>query len=568
MNLRMLNPIIGKLRGLLNRKQKLYLITLFMLTIVLSIVETAGVSVIMPFISVASNPNLIDTGYYKKFFDLLGFVSKTNFIIVFGITIVCFYIFRAVYNVIYTYILNLFSLGMFRHFATTLFKTYLTIPYKVYVQKNSAELMQIIINEAGNVSQLLLNMLQMGSELFTVLLLYSFMVMVNWQMTLVLTAILVLAVLFILQYLIRKSKAQGIKRADAQLNLSHTLGETFGNFKFVKLKGNEARIFRVFEESTRALSRAQTISQTLGSLPKNILESAGFSLLVAAVVFILWYYHSADRVIPIIAMYALALYRILPALNRMLTNVNQVVYLQRSLDIVYDNIHQATEHEGAASLVFKKSIRVENLSFKYMVGTDVLNNVSLEIRKGEKIAIVGESGGGKSTLVDLIIGINKPSSGVIYIDDMAITNENIRAWRSKIGYIPQSIYLFDGTVAENVVFGSEQNDERLMEVLQMANIWNFLLQKEGLHTRVGEGGIQLSGGQKQRIGIARALYCDPEVLVLDEATSALDNDTESKIMDEIYKVSENKTLIVIAHRLTTVERCERRIAIENGEIVG
>jgi ATP-binding cassette subfamily B protein/ATP-binding cassette subfamily C protein len=564
----MLNPIIGKLRGLLNRKQKLYLITLFMLTIVLSIVETAGVSVIMPFISVASNPNLIDTGYYKKFFDLLGFVSKTNFIIVFGITIVCFYIFRAVYNVIYTYILNLFSLGMFRHFATTLFKTYLTIPYKVYVQKNSAELMQIIINEAGNVSQLLLNMLQMGSELFTVLLLYSFMVMVNWQMTLVLTAILVLAVLFILQYLIRKSKAQGIKRADAQLNLSHTLGETFGNFKFVKLKGNEARIFRVFEESTRALSRAQTISQTLGSLPKNILESAGFSLLVAAVVFILWYYHSADRVIPIIAMYALALYRILPALNRMLTNVNQVVYLQRSLDIVYDNIHQATEHEGAASLVFKKSIRVENLSFKYMVGTDVLNNVSLEIRKGEKIAIVGESGGGKSTLVDLIIGINKPSSGVIYIDDMAITNENIRAWRSKIGYIPQSIYLFDGTVAENVVFGSEQNDERLMEVLQMANIWNFLLQKEGLHTRVGEGGIQLSGGQKQRIGIARALYCDPEVLVLDEATSALDNDTESKIMDEIYKVSENKTLIVIAHRLTTVERCERRIAIENGEIVG
>jgi ATP-binding cassette subfamily B protein/ATP-binding cassette subfamily C protein len=564
----MLNPIIGKLRGLLNRKQKFYLITLFMLTIVLSIVETAGVSVIMPFISVASNPNLIDTGYYKKLFDLLGFVSKTNFTIVFGITIVCFYIVRAVYNVIYTYILNHFSLGMFRHFATTLFQTYLTIPYKVYVQKNSAELMQIIINEAGNVSHLLLNMLQMGSELFTVLLLYSFMVMVNWQMTLVLTVILVLAVLFILQYLIRKSKAQGIKRADAQQHLSRTLGETFGNFKFVKLKGNEARIFRVFERSTRVFSRAQTISQTLGSLPKNILESAGFSLLVAAVVFILWYYHSADKVIPIIAMYALALYRILPALNRMLTNVNQVVYLQRSLDIVYDNIHQATEHEGADSLVFKKSIRVENLSFKYMIGTDVLNNVSLEIRKGEKIAIVGESGGGKSTLVDLIIGINKPSSGVIYIDDMAITNENIRAWRSKIGYIPQSIYLFDGTVAENVVFGSEQNDERLMEVLQMANIWDFLSQKEGLHTRVGEGGIQLSGGQKQRIGIARALYCDPEVLVLDEATSALDNDTESKIMDEIYRVSENKTLIVIAHRLTTVERCERRIAIENGEIVG
>jgi ATP-binding cassette subfamily B protein/ATP-binding cassette subfamily C protein len=288
---------------------------------------------------------------------------------------------------------------------------------------------------------------------------------------------------------------------------------------------------------------------------------------VAAVVFILWYYHSPDEVIPIISMYALGLYRMLPSINRLLGGVNQVAYLQRSLDIVYENVTQPTDHDGHEPVSFEKSIRVEKLSFRYMNGGDVLNDVSLEIRKGERLAITGESGGGKSTLVDLIIGINRPSSGVLYIDDTAIGHENIRSWRAKIGYIPQSIYLFDGTVAENVAFGSEEDEGRLIMVLRMANIWDFLRGKDGVHTRVGEGGIQLSGGQKQRVGIARALYCDPDVLVLDEATSALDHETEGRIMDEIYRVSEGKTLIVIAHRLSTVERCERRIRIENGEIV-
>jgi ATP-binding cassette subfamily B protein/ATP-binding cassette subfamily C protein len=183
------------------------------------------------------------------------------------------------------------------------------------------------------------------------------------------------------------------------------------------------------------------------------------------------------------------------------------------------------------------------------------------------VAFVGESGGGKSTLVDLLIGINKPGSGVIYIDGAALTDANIRSWRGRIGYIPQSIYLFDGTVAENISFGEEEDPERLEQVLKMANIWDFLTGKDGIHTRVGEGGIQLSGGQKQRIGIARALYSDPEVIVLDEATSSLDNETEERIMDEIYKASNDKTLIIIAHRLSTVELCDRRIRIENGRIV-
>jgi ATP-binding cassette subfamily B protein/ATP-binding cassette subfamily C protein len=191
-----------------------------------------------------------------------------------------------------------------------------------------------------------------------------------------------------------------------------------------------------------------------------------------------------------------------------------------------------------------------------------LNNLTLGIEKGQKIAFVGESGSGKSTLVDLICGIYRPNSGKIFIDNVELDNSNIVSWRKKIGYIPQSIYLFDGTIADNISFGREYNEDKLIKVLKQANIYDVLIEKEGLDTMVGEGGIQLSGGQKQRIGIARALYGEPEILVLDEATSALDSETEKAIMDEIYKISEDKTLMIIAHRLSTIEKCDVRIDLE------
>jgi ATP-binding cassette subfamily B protein/ATP-binding cassette subfamily C protein len=312
---------------------------------------------------------------------------------------------------------------------------------------------------------------------------------------------------------------------------------------------------------------ASIISATLGVMPKNILENFGFSLIVAVVCYILWRYNSVAMIIPIISMYALALYRILPAINRILSYSNYIAFQRQSLYVIYDDLNQATTQEGNQHIDFNESIRGNGIFFRYLKGEDVLRDVSFEIQKGERIAITGESGSGKTTLVDLMIGINHPSQGNIYVDGTMINSANIRSWRNKIGYIPQTIYLFDGTVAENVVFGSEYNETKIVQVLKQANIWGFLAEKDGINTLVGEGGIQLSGGQKQRIGIARALYGDPELLVLDEATSSLDNETEAKIMDEIYKLSGDKTLIVIAHRLSTVEHCNRRINIENGIVV-
>ena len=562
-----LKPVFDKISRLLIRKHKIYMVLLLVFTIGFSLIETLGISVIMPFISMVSDPKIIDSGMYKKVYDFLGFSTFESFVIAAGICIICFYIFRSVYSVTFSWFTNRYSSGLYKYFSKKVFDTYLHVSYKVYVQKNSAVLMQAISSETGDVGKIVLNILQFFSEIFTVLMIYAVIVILNWRMTLVITAALLFIVLIILPVLTKINKDQGAKKYLAGRYMNKSLKETLGNIKYVKLKGNEKEVLNTYDSAIQLRTRSEVINNVLGIIPKYILESIGFSFLIGVIIFIVWVYRDASKVIPIISMYALALYRILPSVHRMLQNINNIVYSEKTLNSVYESLNQQVEIEGKEIVNFNKSISLENVNFKYLTGNNVLSGISLEIKKGEKIAITGESGSGKSTLVDIIIGIHTNVSGNVYIDDTIINNDNIQSWRKKIGYIPQSIYLFDGTVAENVSFGSKFDEEKIIKALQKANIWDFLSQKEGLQTLVGDGGIQLSGGQQQRIGIARALYDDPEVLVLDEATSALDTETEQKIMDEIYSVSGNKTLIVIAHRLSTVERCDRKIRLENGKIV-
>ncbi len=452
-------------------------------------------------------------------------------------------------------------------FAYRLFKNYVGLPYKEFVKRNTAELTRTIVGEASNLTGYIQNLLMMMSEVFTIVFLYTLLLLVNWKMTLVLTLFLGIKVLFLTKTISKIIKVQGARRADLYAKFYKILNETFGNFKIIKLTQNEAKIFDDFSAASHGYARANIINATLGQIPKITLETLGFSVLIAVVVYILFRYQNASFVLPIISMYALALYRMLPAVNRILSSYNGMLFMSKSLEIVHEELSYFPPVEGNEGICFNKTITINGIYFEYVSCKPVLENINIKISRGEKIAFVGESGSGKSTLTDLIIGIYRPSKGSIFIDDKALGDENIRSWRSKIGYIPQSIYLFDGTVSENVAFGHGYNEEKIIEVLKKANIYDFLLQKDGIDTKVGEGGIQLSGGQKQRIGIARALYSDPEILVLDEATSALDNETEAKIMDEIYEASNDKTLLVIAHRLSTVERCDRKIKIENGKVV-
>ncbi|RAZ44851.1 ABC transporter ATP-binding protein [Campylobacter hyointestinalis subsp. lawsonii] len=537
------------------------------MSIFLSFIETVGISAIMPFITVATNPVQITQNiYFRNIYDFLGFDKEMHFVIAFGFLLIVFYIFRALYNILYTYMLNKFAYGRYNLFASRLFDTYVHLPYQNFVQRNSSQFTKAIINEASNLSSYIQSLLSILSEVFTIVLLYSILLVIDWKMTLVLTLVLGLKILFITKILSKKIKAQGEKRSESQSKFYKILNETFGNFKIVKFIQNEKKILNEFLTASTQFARSNIVNATLQQLPRNILETVGFSSLIAIVIFILIKYEDASKVLPIISMYALALYRMLPAINKILNSYNGMLFMSKALNIVYDELRYIPPKEGDQNINFKSEIVLNNISFEYIASKPVLNGITLSIKRGEKIAFIGKSGGGKSTLVDLIIGLYRPNKGEIYVDGILLGDKNIRSWRSKIGYIPQSIYLFDGTVKDNVAFGYELDESKVVECLKKANIYDFLSQKDGIDTRVGEGGIQLSGGQKQRIGIARALYNDPEILVLDEATSALDNDTESKIMDEIYEVSNDKTLIIIAHRLSTIEGCERKIRLDKGKI--
>ena len=559
---------LKKLLAITTRQEKKNFIILIFMSIFLSIIETVGISAIMPFITLASDPSkIVSNKYSKMVYDFFEFSTTTNFMIFFGLFLISFYIFRAIYSIFYNYILNKFAFGRFHAFAFRLFKNYTNLPYKRFVKRNSAELIKTIVNEASNLSFYMQSLLLIFSEFFTVVLLYALLLLMDWKMTLVLTILLGAKVLFLLFFLKKRIEKEGTRRSTMQSKFYKILNETFGNFKIIKLIQNEEKLYSEFLSTSHGYAKANIVSNTLNQLPRLSLETIGFSVLIGIVVYVLFKYNDASFVLPIISMYALALYRILPALNRILSNYNALLFLSSSLDIVYSDLSYTPQTEGKDFIDFKNKIELTNVSFEYNKNKKVLENINIIINKGDKVAFVGESGSGKSTLVDLIIGLYKPLSGEIVIDDKKLTSDNVKSYRSKVGYIPQSIYLFDGTVGENVAFGYEYNKEKIIEVLKKANIYDFLSSKEGIDTLVGDGGIQLSGGQKQRIGIARALYSDPEILVLDEATSALDNETEAKIMDEIYETSQDKTLLIIAHRLSTIERCDRKIMLSNGKII-
>lgn len=553
---------ITKLRKLTTRKDKAFLLLLLIMTLLLSVIETLGVGLIMPFITFATNPSLLlNGGMGTKIYNFFNFSSTQNFMYAFSAGLICFYIFRSGYSILYNYVINLFAFKKYHSLSHSLFQKVLNLSYLDFTSKNADILRRTIYTDAMGASTYLRNFLMLLSDIATITILYSILLEINWKMTLVMTFILSIQVYFILKTISKKIAKKGEQRMGNDGRMLNILSGTFGNFKIIKIKNTQEELSRQFLSQGFDRAKIEVGAQTLSIMPRNILETIGFSSLVAAVAYILFKYQDANAVLPIISMYTLALYRVLPIVNRMIDSFNTMKGNSKALELVYDELTKEESIEGNDPIYFNHTINLYNICFSYLPHKPVIQDYSLTIKKGEKVAFVGPSGAGKSTLVDIITGFYTPNSGEIFIDETKLTQHNIKSWRSKIGYIPQNIYLFDGSVADNVAFGSEYDEKKIIQACKIARIYDFLQEHEGINTHVGDGGIKLSGGQKQRIGIARAIYDNPEILVLDEATSALDNQTEAQIMDEIYELSEDKTLLVIAHRLSTVERCDRRIEI-------
>lgn len=561
--------MIQQLQTILSRKDKQYLFFLFIFSIFISLLETIGVGIIMPFISVATDFEKVNTNqYFNYVYELFAFSDPISFVLYFGFFLIFFYLFRSGINLLYFYTMAKFSKGRYHIFAYRLFENYLGRSYKDFVLENSSNLNKTIINEAQNLTQIFSSLLLMISEIFVMIFIYSFMLYINWKMTLLLTLLLLINGVLLMLTVTKKMKIIGIDREKFQKKFYEILNSAFGNFKMVKLKSNDQKILEEFGTASEKFAKTNIINNTLLHFPRLFLEAIGFITLVIIVLYIVnKYQNDISSFLALISMFILGLYRLVPSINRVLSSYNEVVFFYKSLDIIHNDLIYEIEDLGNEEVEFNEKIVIDNISFLYEEKKTVLKNITMEIKKNSKIAFVGESGSGKSTFVDLLMGLYRPVTGKIYIDEQILNEENIKSWRKKIGYIPQHIYLFDGTVAQNVAFMDRIDEDRVKKVLKQANIYDFLEEHHlGIDTQVGENGLKLSGGQKQRIAIARALYNDPEVLVLDEATSALDTQTEAKIMDEIYQACENKTLLIIAHRLSTIQNCDYVFELNNGII--
>ncbi|ELA3707061.1 ATP-binding cassette domain-containing protein [Campylobacter coli] len=560
--------MLKKIFFILSKEDKKFLFSLLLFSVFISFIESFAISLVMPFITLASDFSYFDRNKYL--IQLKDYLALPVFeiIVYFGVVLIVFYVLRALLNSYYFHLLARFSKGRYHAIAYKVFAKFLNTDYENFTQKNQSEILKSITGEVYNLSTMISSFLLMMSEIFVVLLLYTLMLLVNYKITLFLSLFMIINAFILIKVLSPIVKKAGLKREEAMKNFFEILNTNLNNFKLIKLKTKEDGVLNLFKTQSEIFAKANITNESVSAMPRIYLEGVGFCVLVFIVVFLVFKNQSdISGILATISIFVLALYRLMPSANRIITSYHDLLYYRSSLDIIYQILKQKEESLGEEKIDFDKELRLENLSFGYKDKKNLFTCLNLSIKKGEKIAFIGESGCGKSTLVDIIIGLLSPREGRVLVDKNELNMKNVKNYRQKIGYIPQNIYLFNDSIAKNISFGDEVDEEKLQRVIKQANLEHFVKNlPQGVQTKVGDGGSNLSGGQKQRIAIARALYLDPEILVLDEATSALDTESEVRIMDEIYKISKDKTMIIIAHRLSTITRCDSIYRLEHGKL--
>ncbi|HEG0588362.1 TPA: ATP-binding cassette domain-containing protein [Campylobacter coli] len=560
--------MLKKIFFILSKEDKKFLFSLLLFSVFISFIESFAISLVMPFITLASDFSYFDRNKYL--IQLKDYLALPVFeiIVYFGVILIVFYVLRALLNSYYFHLLARFSKGRYHAIAYKVFAKFLNTDYENFTQKNQSEILKSITGEVYNLSTMISSFLLMMSEIFVVLLLYTLMLLVNYKITLFLSLFMIINAFILIKVLSPIVKKAGLRREEAMKNFFEILNTNLNNFKLIKLKTKEDGVLNLFKTQSEIFAKANITNESVSAMPRIYLEGVGFCVLVFIVVFLVFKNQSdISGILATISIFVLALYRLMPSANRIITSYHDLLYYRSSLDIIYQILKQKEESLGEEKIDFDKELRLENLSFGYKDKKNLFTCLNLSIKKGEKIAFIGESGCGKSTLVDIIIGLLSPREGRVLVDKNELNMKNVKNYRQKIGYIPQNIYLFNDSIAKNISFGDEVDEEKLQRVIKQANLEHFVKNlPQGVQTKVGDGGSNLSGGQKQRIAIARALYLDPEILVLDEATSALDTESEARIMDEIYKISKDKTMIIIAHRLSTITRCDSIYRLEHGKL--
>ena len=548
---------------------------------IMAFIEMLGLASILPFIGMLSNPDILNTNkYLVEIFNYVknfGIDSQNEFIFFLGIVVFILLIVSLIFKASTTYLQVRFNSMCQYNIGRRIIEGYLNKSYSWFLNRNSAELGKNILTEVstvvGNGLSPLLNLVVQSIMSLTIL---TLLIIVDPKLALIIGLILCLAYVIVYKSLLNIINLKSQERFNANQWRFTAVSEAFGAVKEIKLSGLEQTYIDRFSEPAKSLAKNQASLQVIGKLPRYAIEAIAFGGMLLIVLYLIAQSKNFTDAVPIIALYVFAGYRLMPSAQQIYISATQLRSIIPALDALYKDIASLEKpvKKIGEKILFNKSINLRNINFNYPNNEKLaLKKINLKIQSGTKVGIIGTTGSGKTTLIDLILGLLEPKDGKIEVDDKVINKNSLRSWQSLIGYVPQQIYLADDTIAANIAFGENPKNINLNDIetaTKIANIHEFISKELPLkyQTKVGERGIRLSGGQIQRIGIARALYRKPQVLVLDEATSALDNITEKSVLDKLNNFGNNVTTIIITHRVTSIKNCDNIYIIDKGEIKG
>jgi len=546
---------------------------------IMAFFDVLGVASIMPFMAVLVNPEIIETNAYLAYiYSNFGFTNSQDFLYFLGLSVFVLLVISISFKAMTTYVQLRFILMREASIGKRLIAGYLNQPYVWFLNRHSADLGKNILSEVAEVvNSSMLSLMNIFAHGLVTLVLIILLIIVNVQVALVVSIVLISFYLLFFYMGRNIISNAGHKRLEANNERFKIVSEVFGSIKGVKVGGLERNFVDRFSKHAKIYAKSYASAQVLSQLPRFGLELIAFGGLLLMLLILMSGQNNLESVFPIIALYAFAGYRILPALQQVYNGFSLWSFSTSALqnlsnDINTLKLNNTYQDSFAPNIKFDKEIKLNNVVFSYPdVSKQTLNKLNIVIPALSSVGFVGSTGCGKTTSVDLILGLLEPQQGTLTVDNIIIDKSNRSQWLRNIGYVPQNIYLSDDSIASNIAFGIDENLVNQSFIEQAAKIANLdeFIQKElpdGYNTIIGERGVRLSGGQRQRIGIARALYHKPKILILDEATSSLDGMTEAVVMEAIENLGQEVTIIIVAHRLSTVRHCDNIYLLEKGQV--
>lgn len=572
--------IYKKMMVLLDKKQKRAMVGIIFMMLIGAILEALGVSVVVPIVQVVMDESALEKpGLVKSIYDFFDMKSQMQFTLVILGAMAAIFAIKNVYLYIQQKVLCHFVYTNQFRTSQRMMRNYLHKNYEFFLNADTAVVQRTITSDVNNMYALILNSLQLVSEVIVFVILAVVLIISDWQMTLVVSGMLGVTLILINKAIKPVMRKAGKDNQDYYSGLFKLISQTVMGIKEVKVVAREQYFVDEYVKCGKGYVDAVQKYTLLTSLPRLLIETVCISGTVVYMMVLIAMGTPLSELITTLTVFAAAVVRLMPCATRINTYLNNISYFEPFLMGVSDNLQDEINHpdlkiefakEDREKMPVKKAITLKDITYAYPNSEKLIfDHADMEIPIGKAVGIVGTTGAGKSTVVDILLGLLKMQGGAVCADDVDI-NTDYHGWLKNVGYIPQMIFMLDDTIRRNVAFGVSDeniNEERVWEVLKEAQLDEFIRTlPEGLDTTIGERGIRLSGGQRQRIGIARSLYNNPDVLIMDEATSALDNDTEAAIIESVNRLHGKKTLVIIAHRLQTIENCDMIYRVEDGKI--